>query len=313
MMPEPSALLVTTRALQLMSSLLPVGVFAFALYGDGQPTGSWRVQRSLLLICALLALGSGLLWLSLVAGRIYGAAGSVDPQMRHWLAILHATRFGQVWQWRFLLLLVWLPIALWYEHARRRRGLVVIGVAASAAGLASLAWIGHAGASGSILRLVADIAHLLAAGVWIGGLLPLYLLLRGIESTLGVEHARRTTRRFSIVGLICVGSLLASGIVNASPLGWQLWDWTHSQYGRLLLYKLGLFGVLLVIAARNRLWLTPALLSTQPLEAAGSLRRAIVAELVFAAAIIAVVGALGASMPPQHAQAGLSQQIVKFG
>ena len=63
--------------------------------------------------------------------------------------------------------------------------------------LASLAWAGHGaatpGAAGD-LHLAADVLHLLAAGLWLGTLPPLVLLLaevRRIRDTSGVASARR--------------------------------------------------------------------------------------------------------------------------
>jgi copper transport protein len=70
-----------------------------------------------------------------------------------------------------------------------------------------------------------------------------------------------------------------------------------TDYGRLLLLKLGLVGLLLGLGALNRLVLTPAL--ARRAGAARQLRRTIGADLALAAAILAVTAGLGSVPPPR--------------
>src|SRR6266851_2599123 len=90
--------------------------------------------------------------------------------------------------------------------------------------LASLAGVGHSqieeGVAG-VIHVTSDAAHLLAAGAWLGGLLPLgfMLLCYGRET----ETARATDidevlLRFSGMGYIAVATLVGSGLIN----GWFL-------------------------------------------------------------------------------------------
>ena len=61
------------------------------------------------------------------------------------------------------------------------RGPVVIALAlGAAASVAALVWAGHGGAATGtrgVVEAAADAVHLLAAGAWLGGLVPLALLL----------------------------------------------------------------------------------------------------------------------------------------
>ena len=129
-----------------------------------------------------LALASGAAWLVAVAvgmsGKPFGTAllqGAVP-------IVLTRTRFGEDWLVR-LGLAVALGFCLLVQGGRRWRASRAIGWTAlllAAAMLASLAWAGHGastpGPAGD-LHLAADLCHLLAAGLWLGTLLPLVLLL----------------------------------------------------------------------------------------------------------------------------------------
>jgi len=69
------------------------------------------------------------------------------------------------------------------------------------------------------------------------------------------------TRRFSVLGIASVGALVASGAINGWILVGTPTALVSSSYGRLLLAKVGIFLVMLSVAAVNRLILTPGILS----------------------------------------------------
>jgi putative copper resistance protein D len=79
-----------------------------------------------------------------------------------------------------------------------------------------------------------------------------------------------------------------------------------THYGHLLLVKLGLFGLMLAFAAVNRATLTPTAAdrSVAPHERIAALRRLrrnAMAEAGLGLAVLALVGALGLSMPAVNA------------
>ena len=79
---------------------------------------------------------------------------------------------------------------------------------------------GHAAAvePSAVAALAADVAHLLASGLWAGALLPLALLLRAASREDGADarpYAVVTTRRFSTLALSMVIVLLVSGALAA--------------------------------------------------------------------------------------------------
>ena len=109
---------------------------------------------------------------------------------------------------------------------------------------------------------------------------------------------------FSAVGVSVVGVLVASGLVNT----WMLVGPTGigriltSPYGQLLLAKLGLFGLMLALAAANRYRLTPqldrALASNTGVHAAAPVIRSVLAETTLAFLVLVLVSWLGMLSPP---------------
>ena len=142
--------------------------------------------------------------------------------------------------------------------------------------------------------LVADEAHLLAAGAWLGGLLPLrYILLRGSPD------AESILRRFSGMGYVAVAVLIGTGLINSWFLVGSLDGLTSTPYGQLLLLKLSLLLGMLGLAFVNRFWLVPALAtnSDKSIAAIGRLRRHVLGEQALGLLVILIVSVLGIMAP----------------
>jgi copper transport protein len=191
------------------------------------------------------------------------------------------------------------------DYGVGRGWLAAVGLTAAAAmGLQVLA--GHAAAPSALrpVNLLAQWLHLLAAGVWAGGLV---WLLAGLMS-----HSRKrsqpeaTTRdatedrvqavlRFSRLALPVVGVLAATGLNRALDLagGWS--GLLETGFGRILDLKLVLFAGLLVLAARNRYRLLPAL--ARPQGHLHALRRSVTGEIGLVAAVL-LAAALLTQLPP---------------
>ncbi|MFD3805400.1 copper resistance protein CopC [Streptomyces sp. NPDC058619] len=99
------------------------------------------------------------------------------------------------------------------------------------------------------IAMPADILHLLAVAIWLGGLTALLVALYKVP---GIE--REAVRRFSKVAFVSVVVLAVTGVYQS----WrQLGSWsalTGTDYGRLLLLKVGLVAVLIGIAFMSRRW-----------------------------------------------------------
>ncbi|MFG2990669.1 copper resistance CopC/CopD family protein [Streptomyces sp. NPDC048257] len=141
---------------------------------------------------------------------------------------------------------------------------LAIGGAVVAGGIAAT-WALSEHASTGIqpgIAMPADILHLMAVATWLGGLAALLIALHKVP---GIERA--AVRRFSRVAFVSVLVLAVTGIYQS----WrQLGSWsalTGTDYGRLLLLKVGLVTVLLGIAYVSRKW--TARLADGPAAAAG--------------------------------------------
>lgn len=99
------------------------------------------------------------------------------------------------------------------------------------------------------IAMPADILHLLAVATWLGGLTALLVALYKVP-----EIEREAVRRFSKVAFFSVVVLAITGVYQS----WrQLGSWsalTGTDYGRLLLLKVGLVAVLVGIAYVSRRW-----------------------------------------------------------
>src|SRR6202035_5550982 len=139
---------------------------------------------------------------------------------------------------------------------------------------------------------------------WVGALLPLIVLFAGAgDASLAI--ARTATARFSILGIVSVGTLLATGIVNTFYLAGSVPALLHTDYGQLLLIKIALFLAMVAIAAVNRFRLTPRLVQQASITASHNalrrLRRNAAIEISAGAIVIAIVAALGTMPPAIHA------------
>jgi putative copper resistance protein D len=277
--------LASLRAVHVAACLVLAGFWVFdrMLPPERREGAAWRrsLRRANLSLFPLVLL-SGVGWFLAVAqamgdGAAFASAGVVWEQ----------TAFGTVAQVRFAVFLV---AALAVAVARHERGWAPWDALAACAVLAaSLAWTGHGGTgSHPSAHRVADMMHLLAAGVWPAGLVPLFYYMRQEPLDAAV------LRRFSALSLGAVAALAATGWVNAVALvgSWPaLWQ---TAYGRVLLAKLGLFLVLLALGAANFRRLAPRM--AEP-GVPARLARNVAVELAVAAALIGLVAWLGL-LPP---------------
>jgi len=234
-------------------------------------------------------------WLILLSADIYGAPILAVCLHGGVWTVLTDTRFGLISAIRIGLAAV-LAVLIHWPATR----LLQVFAAAGLIGL--LAFVGHAGATPGTaggIHLGSDAIHLLAAAGWLGGL-PAFALVLAAARADPARHgfAIAVTRRFSWLAAACVGALLATGIVNAWNLLNGPRDLIATDYGRLLLLKLGLFAAMLAIAAANRFHLTPRLPALGALRA---LQRNSLAETGLGLGVLLFVGALGTLSPSGHA------------
>ena len=311
-------LLIATGVGQYAAVMVLFGSSLFALYAGVGSRASEnsatdrRMQRWLVRILgfgALLAVIFAFGALLAVAGRMSGdMVAALDRETL--LSVVFRTRFGAVWQAQAvlsLLLAAVLPVAL---ASTRRRACYVGTLLASGALLVGLASVGHAtmdsGVSGA-LHLANHSLHVMAAAAWLGGLLPLAFVLAGAHRNASdpwSSMARRCLASFSKMGVVAVAVLMLTGLGNAGFLIPNAGALLTTDYGRVLLLKLGLFVLMLAFAARNRFALMPQLANpgAVPMSIAeptlSALRRSVLCEQVLGVSVLAVANILGALPPP---------------
>ena len=203
------------------------------------------------------------------------------------------------------------------------------------------ALVGHATVLSPVaLSAFGTVAHVLAAGLWVSALVWMAGVLPGCVRRVGLESRAsdalasgvppsadsaaalaahrellRRAVRFSPWGMGAVAVLLATGgallwVRIGGPMGLLT-----SGYGLLGLGKLLVLAGAVVLAARNRWVLIPALASALPelstdeadataaRRSASALQRAIHAEMVLVACAVALGGVLGATALPRDTAA----------
>ena len=270
------------------------GLSLFPFYAG--PGG--RAPRPASVAAAATVPVSGLLWLMVSTATMSGdLAAAFDPGALG--QVVREMAFGRIWVARLALALLTLGLVLVRPGSRWIPGL-------GGAMLASIALTGHAQMEEGPDRLIhmgADGLHLLAAGVWLGALIPILVLARrpaGPEPAQDVELGR-VLARFSRMGTLAVATLVGSGLVNASFLVGSVRGLVSTDYGRLLMIKLALFAGMLGLAGHNRWRLTPGLLASHGGPAAADLRaalaRQVLVEQVLGLLVLAIVALMGASDP----------------
>ena len=221
--------------------------------------------------------------------QTYSAFGLEEPVTGALLRLVaEETRWGERWLVQVgaagtagvTTVLVWLR----WRGAWFLLGAAVLLVVGSAP-ITGHAW---AYAGGRLWPWGLQLVHLLAAGVWLGSLLVLLadglqVMSRGCRD----REARvlQLVDRFSPVALTAAavvggtGALTALLYVEEWPQAWQ------TLYGRVLLVKVGLFGVITMLGAYNWKFVKPRLTGPGGVE---RLRCSGGAELLVAAALLAV-------------------------
>lgn len=252
---------------------------------------TWRPFGRPVLLVVLAATVTGLA--AQAADVRDGQAGSMVSGDA-WRAVLD-TRFGRLWVLRAVLVVVLaclVPAARADGEARTRR---VAAVALVLAILATVAGSGHASAGRApALAWIADVAHLVVAATWVGGLLVVVAAARGPR-----DRFHPTVARVSRLAGISVALLVVTGVAQAwRQRALDADALVDTSYGRLLLVKVGLVAVVLALAsgARRRV-------RRGPLVDPTALRRVVLAELAGLAVVVGVTGALVHASPPAPAAA----------
>jgi copper transport protein len=208
------------------------------------------------------------------------------------------------------------PARLWWAM------LVIAGVA-----LLTLSMASHAAAEPSAALAVSlDWLHLSAMVAWLGGLIPFALAVRaarrnheaGESDPVPTMPLNLLVARFSWLTAPCVAVLTLTGIYSYYLHIDRLDLLAATTYGRALLVKLGLFGVLLLLGGLNLFVLSTRLRAALNRPATHSAHsghrlarafgRSVRAELIAGALLLLAVGAMTSVAPSKAAWEAHEQQ-----
>ena len=204
-------------------------------------------------------------------------------------------------QTRALMSSAWLAALVAVGSRRCRSGAVGWLLLVTAVGaLLPLLLTGHTGHGDQHAAAVVGLAtHVLAASIWLGGLLALGVHVRS------TDLLAEALPRYSRVALACFVLVAASGVV----MGWvaltEPRELLTTPYGQLLLGKTAALGTLGVLGHWHRQRTVPAVAAWRP----GAFRRLAAVELVVMVATAGLAVGLSRTAPPDggdHAAAAVT-------
>lgn len=304
------ALLAGTRFTLFSALVLLVGGLAFLLVIWPEGAGAPRV-RSLLAGSWTAAVVATLAAIPLQGVAATGAplGAALDTEL---LAEVLGTRFGQVSAARLGILVAAMPLLLTVSRrpevvrAGGARWFVPLAAPLGIALLATLGLAGHAG-NGKLVPLgvTADLLHLAAVSVWLGGLV---VLVTTVLPRREPAELRRVVPRFSELAFEAVVVIVISGLYQAWRQVGQPSALTSTTYGRLLIAKVAVAAVLVGLGAVSRRVVQDRLVATTALvampagpgaarldpdvAAVARLRRSTAAEVAIAAVVLALTSVL---------------------
>jgi copper transport protein len=306
------------RFLVFASLVLLVGAAAFCLLAWPEGLGLTGVRR-LLWWAWGVAVGATVVSVG-AQGAYVGALALRDVVDLDVVSSVFDTRYGRVALGRVVLLVV-AGVAL-VAAARQRapdegtdgRGKdgvelsVVARVALGVLGVAlllSLGLSGHA-ATGDLVpvALVADLVHVGAVGLWLGGLL---VVLAVALPRAQPDELRRVVPRFSSIAFAAVAALVVTGVFQSWRQVGGLDALTETTYGHLLLAKLALFAVMVGFGYLGRRWVQRGYrgesvdVGADDAEVVAGYRRSIRVETALGIAILAVTALLVNAQPARSA------------
>ena len=271
--------MVAARLAGYLGFALFAGVVTFVLWCSPESRTHPALQR-LVRVGLIGGALAGVIGLLLQGPYIAGAAISrlLDPAL---LRETLATPFGTAMAARLALYaglaaLAWRLPAITTGYRRWLTPAGIVGLAVAIAGA------GHGAASGRPLDLGIDALHALTAGIWVGGLVALAVLGRGVPPL--------ALRRFSALAMGSVLVLVATGTLNSLEQIKDPLDLLLTRYGLFLLLKLGLVASALAAAAFSR----------HRLREGGIPLTSVRFEAGLTASVLAVTAVLGMTAPPSQ-------------
>ena len=325
-----SSVEVGLRWLDILFAALVIGglaVAAFALRVRGESESSSRViRRRVLTTVAGACVASLAIGVALFVWEVTKIRGSMPPGTS-WVSVgqpfLTQGRWAKLWWTRqaALLGLLWVAMALRRREAvntdagrdeSRGSGAIWVAGAVLLVLLATTRALGSHAASAEYATwaVIVDTIHVLAADIWIGGLLALSIgtwpaLSRRLDEN--PRGALAAWRRFGLLAVISFGVLLTTGLFEAARQVASIDGLFYTAYGKALMVKTGLALVLAGLGAGNAMLLHPGIRARleRRLGISGRFTRAarlpsfVVMEGVVGAVAFLMVGIMTSASPPR--------------
>lgn len=225
------------------------GVFFLArVWVDG--TGDRRAQR-LLWTALITSAVATLLGFGLTAAGLAGV-GAFDALRPSVIASVLGTRYSRIMTIRALCLglgvVVLAMLTLGRDRAVRSRWWQALAGTAAGGVAATHALLGHVSNEGLAAR-AAVFVHVIGVAVWLGGLV---FLAAVVLPRRRIEEVREVLPRFSRLAFTAVSAMVSAGGVMVLRVVPSVAQLPRTGYGRMLLLKLALVGLLLVAAQQAR-------------------------------------------------------------
>lgn len=239
--------------LSLPAIVVALGLIAFLSFVHRQASSGERAMiLRVVAVCGILTLFGGLIE---VAGTIVIGGGTwiedLTASTRSSLIrlVAGALMFAGFMGFKPLISETWCP-----SHR------LTIGVFGIVVGALSFATDGHTVSRGNaLINASLDVVHVLAAGVWVGGIVGLFVLTllrrRGLETA----PLAPTIVRFSTVATLSIVTVAAAGVGMSFLVVDTVGDYFTTSWGRLLLLKVALVAVAAGLGAYNHFVVVPAL------------------------------------------------------
>lgn len=268
-----------------------LGLLGAAFLGSVLLPGGFGLPLRLALVEAVVAIVGTVL----LIGFQIGDAGAS-------LADLPGTSLGNDALWRLAPLLVALALLIGAVRAsaRGRRALLAASGVLAAMALLVEATLSHAATQASApAEIGLQWLHLTAVGLWLGGLIALLAEVRGPATPAKGELARR----FALLAGIGLGMVALTGLLRSIADIGTLNALVSTDFGRLVLLKVGLLVPIAALGALNHFRNVPrADHELRPLRRSGSI------ELVLGAVVLLAASMLVNVAPPTEVAAAAAGQ-----
>lgn len=268
---------------------------------DGLATSSEGRAAALGLGAALALIGAALARLHAQSVAMHGSAEALD--LERVSTVLTRTVWGWGWIQQLsgaVLAAIGFAVARRGQDSGRIRGWQLAALAALTLAFTP-ALSGHAAAAMRLtgLAVLSDGLHVLGAGGWLGSLLV--VLVAGVPAALALGAERRGE---GVAALINAFSPTALGFAGLTALTGLFAAWIHlgrlgalwqTDYGQVLLVKLGVLSLMAATGAYNWLRVRPALGDDSGIP---RIRRSSAAEVAVGAIVLLVTAILVATPPP---------------